>query len=198
MLVLTSQLHSLLSLASANTQVIDLPCGLRKRDNRRKLRGFLDTYPDVPGKVYQFQRSLYQGASATLNHIRNDTSKNDFSSPRPPGSWTTPSLGPDARDSFNNDVQATSPSYTQMKASTEADWSRTTDSTISETLPEKLTSRLWLLMFYSIFLLYYSVHSVIVLFHHHGSGGSCVASGDHISAAQHIMIANSLSQPVLV
>ena len=52
-------------------------------------------------------------------------------------------------------------------------------------LPEKLTSRLRLLMCYSIFVLYYSVHSVIVLFHHHGSGGSCVASGDYISVAQH-------------
>ena len=70
-----------------------------------------------------------------------------------------------------------------------------TDSNISKSLPEQFDK--WTSMLLCI-VLYYSVHSVIVLFHHHGSGGSCVASGDYISAAQLMLIAHSLSRPVLV
>ena len=49
-------------------------------------------------------------------------------------------------------------------------------------LAEKLDK--WTSMLFYI-VRYDSVHSVIVLFHHHGSGGSCVASGDYVSVAQH-------------
>ena len=47
-----------------------------------------------------------RGVSATLNLIRSNTSKSPFSSPRPPGSWTTSRLGPDARGSFNIDFES--------------------------------------------------------------------------------------------
>ena len=43
-----------------------------------------------------------------------------------------------------------------------------------------------------------SILFIIIMYNHHGSGGSCAVSGDYISAAQHILIARSLSQPVLV
>ena len=92
----------------------------------------------------------------------------------------------------------TPPTYTQMTASTEADRSQTTDSNISKTAPEKLDKQSSVNSMLLYIVLYYSVHSVIVLFDHHGSGGSCVASRDYISAAQLMLIAHSLSQPVLV
>ena len=97
-------------------------------------------HPDVPVEVSltHFSVPWSRGASATSNLIRSDTSKSPFSSPRPPGSWITPGLGPDARDSFNIEFKSTSQSYTQMTTSTEADQSRTADSNISETLPEPL------------------------------------------------------------
>ena len=92
----------------------------------------------------------------------------------------------------------TPPTYTQMTASTESDRSQTTDSNISKTVPEKLDKQSSVNSMLLYIVLYYSVHSVIVLFDHHGSGGSCVASGDYISAAQLMLIAHSLSRPVLV
>merc|ERR1712051_1028086 len=139
-------------------------------------------YPDFTGKV---------------NLTRSDTSKSPFSSPRPPGSWTTPRLDPNAGGSFYIDFESISTSYTQRRARTEANRSRTTDFIISETTREayKQTSVISMLLY---IVIYYSVHLVIVLFDHHGSGGSCVASGDYISAAQLMLIAHSLSRPVLV
>ena len=88
----TSQFHLLLSPTSVNTQVINFPYGWLERDNHRKLRGFLDTCPDVPGEVYltHFSISWTRGTSAAPNLIGDDTSKSPFSSPRPPGNWTTP------------------------------------------------------------------------------------------------------------
>jgi hypothetical protein len=179
---LTSQLHLLFSPTSVNSQIIDLPYGWRNRDKHRKLRGIQDTYPDVTGEV---------------NLTRSDTSKSPFSSPRPPRSWTTPRLDPDAGGSFYIDFESISTSYTQRRARTEANRSRTTDFIISETTREayKQTSIISMLLY---IVIYYSVHLVIVLFDHHGSGGSCVASGDYISAAQLMLIAHSLSRPVLV
>ena len=177
-----SQPHLLLSPTPVNSQIIDLPYGWRNRDKHRKLRGFRDTYPDVTGEV---------------NLTRSDTSKSPFSSPRPPGSWTTPRLDPDVRNSFNIDVKATSISYTQRRARTEANRSRKTNFIISETIREtyKQTSVISMLLY---IVIYHYVHLVIVLFDHHGSGGSCVASGDYISAAQLMLIAHSLSRPILV
>ena len=178
----TSQPHLSLSPTSVNIQIIDLPYGWRNRDKHLKLRGFQDTYPDFTGKV---------------NLTRSDTSKSPFSSPRPPGSWTTPRLDPDARGKFYSDFESISTSYTQMTARTEANRSRTTDFIISETTREayKQTSVISMLL---CIVVYRFVHLVIVLFDHHGSGGSCVASGDYISAAQLMLIAHSLSRPVLV
>ena len=178
----TSQPHFLLSPTSVNSQIIDLPYGWRNRDKHRKLRGFRDTYPDVTGEV---------------NLTRSDTSKSPFSSPRPPGSWTTPRLDPDVRNSFNIDVKATSLSYTQRRARTEANRSRKTNFIISETIREtyKQTSVISMLLY---IVIYHYVHLVIVLFDHHGSGGSCVASGDYVSATQLMLIAHSLSRPVPV
>ena len=127
---------------------LDLQYGWRKRDNRRKLRGFLDTYPDE------------------INLIRKDTSKSPFSSPRPPGNWNTPCLVPDAGGGFNIGFQSTSRSYTKMTASAEADRSRMTDSDMSETLPELLNE--WTLVISVLFYIvrYYAVHSFIVLYNH--------------------------------
>ena len=146
----TSQPHFLLSPTSVNSQIIDLPYGWRNRDKHRKLRGFQDTYPDVTGKV---------------NLTRSDTSKSPFSSPRPPGSWTTPRLDPDARGKFYSDFESISTSYTQMTARTEANRSRTTDFIISETTREayKQTSVITMLLY---IVLYHFVHLVIVLYNH--------------------------------
>merc|ERR1712051_301332 len=146
----TSQPHFLLSPTSVNSQIIDLPYGWRNRDKHRKLRGFQNTYPDVTGKV---------------NLTRRNTSKSPFSSPRPPGSWTTPRLDPDAGGSFYIDFESVSTSYTQMTARTEANRSRTTDFCISETTREayKQTSVISMLLY---IVIYYAVHSVIVLYNH--------------------------------
>ncbi len=105
-----------------------------------KLRTFLDTCPDVSGEVYLTHSSVpwTRGGSATPNLIGSDTSTSPFDSPRPPGSWTMPSLGPDAGGIFNIGFESTSRSYTQMTARAEADRSRTDDSNISEILPEPL------------------------------------------------------------
>ena len=65
------------------------------------------------------------------------------------------------------------------------------DSNISETFPEKLDKQQSINSVLLYIVLYCFVHSVIVLFDHHGS--SCVASGDYISAAQLMLIAHSLS-----
>jgi hypothetical protein len=127
---------------------LDLQYGWRKRDNRRKLQGFLDTYP------------------GEINLTRNDTSKSPFSSPRPPGSWTTPCLGLDTGGNLNIDIESTSLSYTQMMASTEADKSRTVNSNMSETLPEKLDKQSSINYVLLYIVLYYSVHSVLVLYNH--------------------------------
>merc|ERR1712051_849702 len=153
----TSQPHFLLSPTSVDSQIIDLPYGWRNRDKHRKLRGFQDTYPDFTGKV---------------NLTRSDTSKSPDSSPRPPGSWTTPRLDPDAGGSFYIDFGLVSTSYTQTTARTEANRSRTTDFIISENTREayKQTSANSML---SYIVLYYAVHSVIVLFDYHRSGGLC-------------------------
>ena len=155
-------------------------------------------HPDVPVSLTYFSILWSRGASATSDLIRRDTSKSPFSSPRPPGSWITPGLGPDAGAKFNIEVESISLYYTQMTASTEADRSQTTDSNISKTVPEKLDTQSSVISMLLYIVLYYSVHLVIVLFDHHGSGGSCVASGDYISAAQLMLIAHSLSRPVLV
>ena len=69
---------------------------------------------------------------------------------------------------------------------------------MSETLPKKLDKQFSVNYVLLYIVLYYSVQSVLVLFDHHGSGGSCVASGDYISAAQLMLIAHSLSRPILV
>ena len=58
-----------------------------------------------------------------------------------------------------------------MTASTEADRNRTTDSNISETLPEKLDTQSSVNSMLLYIVLNYFVHAVIVLFDHHGSGG---------------------------
>ena len=92
----------------------------------------------------------------------------------------------------------TPPTYTQMTASTESDRSQTTDSNISKTVPEKLDKQSSVNSMLLYIVLYYAVHSVIVLFDYHRSGGSCVASGDYISATQLMLIAHSLSRPVPV
>ena len=65
-------------------------------------------HPDVPVEVSltHFIVPWSRGVFATLNLIRSDTSKSPFSSPRPPGSWTTSRLGPDARGSFNIDFES--------------------------------------------------------------------------------------------
>ena len=84
-----------------------------------------------------------------------------------------------------------------MTARTEANRSWTTDFIISETTREAYKQTSVISMLLDI-VIYYSVQLVIVLFDHHGSGGSCVASGDYISAAQLMLIAHSLSRPVLV
>ena len=79
-----------------------------------------------------------------------------------------------------------------MTASTEADRSQATDSNISKTVPEKLDMQFSVNSMLLYIILNYFVHAVIVLFDHHGSGGSCVASRDYISAAQLMLIAHSL------
>ena len=79
-----------------------------------------------------------------------------------------------------------------MTASTEADRSQATDSNISKTVPEKLDMQFSVNSMLLYIILNYFVHAVIVLFDHHGSGGSCVARGDYISAAQLMLIAHSL------
>ena len=77
-----------------------------------------------------------------------------------------PRLGPDARGNFNIDIESTSLSYTQMMASTEADKSRTVNSNMSETLPEKLDKQSSINYVLLYIVLYYSVHSVLVLYNH--------------------------------
>merc|ERR1712051_958409 len=107
-------------------------------------------YPDFTGKV---------------NLTRSNTSKSPFSSPRPPGSWTTPRLDPDAGGSFYIDFESISTSYTQMTARTEANRSRTTDFIISETTREtyKQTSVISMLLY---IVVYHLVHSTVFLYNH--------------------------------
>ena len=60
----------------------------------------------------------------------------------------------------------TPPTYTQMTASTESDRSQTTDSNISKTVPEKLDKQSSVNSMLLYIVLYYAVHSVIVLYNH--------------------------------
>jgi hypothetical protein len=142
-------------------------------------------HPDVPVEVSltQFSVPWSRGASATLNLIRSDTSKSPFSSPRPPGSWTTPRLGTDAGGGFNIDIKSTLLSYTQMT-------SHTGNGSLPPSAPPtdgKVHLRCRL---HPLQLLAGSIP-----YNHHGFGGSCVV--DPRLCSTHIRLA-LFSRPVML
>ena len=152
---------------------------------------WLSSMPEAPVVA----QSPTRAPSSSSQHLHRQVGNGSLP---PSAPKTPPKTSCTGNGSLPPSAPKTPPTYTQMTASTESDRSQTTDSNISKTVPEKLDKQSSVNSMLLYIVLYYAVHSVIVLFDYHRSGGSCVASGDYISATQLMLIAHSLSRPVLV